>query len=222
MYIPIFKHYFMRLLIILFFSFSSYYSYSQKLPLIQANSDQAIIIEKGEIITPWTLSPQVKWDTYETGKNIDSRTVRFKTDLSDTTFTLKAGDTINFGVVLQGNDTCWTRIISPSLITDLPFANHNLPFRFNDYNNILFKTIVNQKDTFDFMFDSGAFGFYMLKPNIRKLFAKGDEPVLFSDVSNVHFQIGDMHWPKNKSMVSISLDKKLEVCLVRIFLMEKS
>lgn len=127
-------------------------------PLINANSNQATIIEDG-VLTAWTLDPNIKRDIYTTARITKTKKVVFKTDVDSLVVLLDAGMTKDFVVVLNHKDSCRTRIESPAnkdLSSILPEIHDTIPVILNEQNTVYVKGLLNDTDTLDLNFDSGT------------------------------------------------------------------
>lgn len=131
----------------------------QKLPIIKASSAAATIIEDGQPITDWNLSPQTKIDAYTTNKLTKPTLVKLKTDIDSISLNIRPGQHKDFIVLLNGKDTCYTRFQSPA-IKDFskvwPVIHDTIPFVINEQNTIYVKAILNNIDTLKLNFDTGT------------------------------------------------------------------
>jgi len=103
----------------------------QKLPVINAHSRSARIYEAGNSVKGWGIDPKVPLDTYLTGKICGKKTVKFKTDIDSIDVKLKQGEKFDFIVLLNGKDSCMTRIqarearnystLKPEIADSIPF-----------------------------------------------------------------------------------------------------
>ncbi|MVM39247.1 hypothetical protein GO730_19605 [Spirosoma sp. HMF3257] len=82
------------------------------LPLIKANSTQ-VRIKDGYVVREgiWTVSPQLKPDTYTALEPFTNKTITFYTDVDSIAFSVKPGHRYAFNILLQGKDTCLTQIV---------------------------------------------------------------------------------------------------------------
>jgi hypothetical protein len=88
-----------------------------KLSLIRATS-ASVTIRDGERLRKdhWTLTPSARPDVYEADRTRGTKRVCFITDLDSISFKLKPGQTHDFIILLNGTDSCYTRL--SSAITD--------------------------------------------------------------------------------------------------------
>jgi hypothetical protein len=143
--------------ILLSFSLSSLAQ--KKLSVIYASSKNAVINEENNSITRWGINPNAKPDTYTTNKFKKSKTVKFKTDIDSITIRLKPGQKKDFIVIINGKDSCITRIQAPApknLSRSQSISPDTIPFLVNKYNTNLLKIFFNRTDSLQMNFDSGA------------------------------------------------------------------
>ncbi|WP_347068105.1 aspartyl protease family protein [Flavobacterium sp. WV_118_3] len=149
------KHYCLTFLLLL-----SAYGFSQnRLPVIKANAKTATIQEVGQPLKKWNLSPEIKIDVFTTNKLVQPVTVKFKTDIDSISFKLKPGQQKDFIVLLNGKDSCYTRIQSPEVKNFRrvqPEVHDTIPFAINKHNTNSIKVVLNKMDTLNLNFDSGA------------------------------------------------------------------
>ena len=165
--------YFIKIIIALFALFISTMALAQKktLPVIKAKSTRAMIMESDEEQHSWTITPGVKPDVHTITKSPNPKWIRFYTDTDSIKVKIKPGQKFDFIVLLNGKDSCYTRIES------LPTQNYSrqkrathdtIPFTLTAFNNIKFKAILNGVDTLDLKFDSGATGLLLTNDAIKE------------------------------------------------------
>ncbi|MEL7120181.1 MAG: DUF4932 domain-containing protein [Bacteroidota bacterium] len=83
-----------------------------QMPVIKASSS-SVDIRDGDYLSKgnWTLMPDLKPDPYETTVE-KSKTVTFYTDIDSISFKVKPNKTYDFVILLNGKDSCWTRIVA--------------------------------------------------------------------------------------------------------------
>ncbi|KUY30090.1 pepsin/retropepsin-like aspartic protease family protein [Elizabethkingia ursingii] len=149
------KHFFsVSLLFVMVLCFSQ-----QKVTVVKANSNKAKIYEEDNMASGWGISPKVKPDIHTTGRITKSKKVVFKTDMDSIVVNLKSGEKKDFIVLLNGKDSCYTRIQAPEVKNfskTKPEIHDTIPFIVNKYNTNLVKTFFNHKDSLTFNFDTGA------------------------------------------------------------------
>ena len=134
-----------------------------QLPLLRASSKNATILEgpAGDPID-WWLDPGARPDVHVIAKSPKPKWIRFCTDRDTLRIKLKPGQQADFVVLLNGKDSCFTRLVSkaPQLTyARQQKASHDtIPFVLTEYNNIKIKVCLNRRDTLYLKFDSGATG----------------------------------------------------------------
>ncbi|MCT4174015.1 hypothetical protein HZP56_13650 [Elizabethkingia anophelis] len=149
------KHFFsLSLLFVMVLCFSQ-----RKVTIVKANSNNAKIYEEDNRVSGWGINPKVNPDTHTTGKITKRKKVVFKTDIDSIIVNLKPGEKKDFIVLLNGKDSCYTRIQGPEVKNfsrEKPEIHDTIPFIVNKYNTNLVKTFFNHKDSLTFNFDTGA------------------------------------------------------------------
>ena len=99
--------------------FSQVTSTGQTLPLINANS-RNVTIKDGYVIRAgiWSLSPEVKPDIYGALEPFTEKDITFYTDIDSISFHAKPGMVYEFVILLNGKDTCYTRIEMGKAVSD--------------------------------------------------------------------------------------------------------
>lgn len=165
----------------------------KKLPVLKAGSNQAIIIEDGNQRTQWTMDPAIDTDRYTTTKVIRDKRVVFKTDTDSLVVRLSAGATKDFIVLLNGKDSCLTRIQAPAgknLSSLVPEIHDTIPLMLNRENTVYIKAVLNDTDTLDLNFDTGTSGLVLTNKTLQnKLHFK---PELYR--KEYDLQIGNRHY----------------------------
>jgi hypothetical protein len=150
----------MKCLGLLFFILiTSNCSSQQKRPVIKATSEAATIFEDGQRVTSWNLSPQTKIDVYTTNKLTKPAHVKLITNIDSISFNIKPGQHIDFIVLLNGKDTCYTRFKAPEVKNFrkmVPVVHDTIPFIINKQNTIYVKALLNNTDTLNLNFDTGT------------------------------------------------------------------
>ena len=143
------------------------------LPVIKATSKSAKI-KDGDKITGWSLSPEAKRDVFVANRTRKTVKITFYTGIDSMTFKVEPYQKIEFIVLLNNKDTCFTVIQSAvqesknKRLSSTKFVTDTIPFILTNYNNISIKTIVNQRDTLDLMFHSGVSSVYVTKEGLAK------------------------------------------------------
>lgn len=152
---------------------SSLFSFAQKqLPIIKALTTKAIIIDGDQGKTEWTISPGVKPDIYSCYRTHETKWVTFRSDVDSLKMKIKPGTAVDFIVLLNGKDSCFTQIKSalPAITKKENRENRSdtIPFTLTPYNAICVKSIINNRDTLNLHFDVGSFEFRLTKDAILK------------------------------------------------------
>lgn len=150
----------MKQILTIFLALIPFCVFSQKkLPVVNANSNQAKIYEQDNPVSNWSINPKLKLDVHTTGKLIGFKTIKFKTDLDSISFKLRPGQQKDFIVLLNGKDSCLTRIKGPA-VKDFskvsPEIHDTIPFLINKYNTNLVPIVSNRTDSLMLNFDTGA------------------------------------------------------------------
>lgn len=155
------------LLLFNFFSFAQ-----KKIPIVKASTKQAFILDGNEGKIEWTLSPDVKPDVYTCFRTHETKWIVFHTDIDSFKVKVKPGTIVDFIVLLNGKDSCFTQIKS-ALTAQTARKNQinsrdTIPFTLTPYNAICVKSIINNRDTLNLHFDIGSFEFRLTKDAILK------------------------------------------------------
>lgn len=154
------------------FAFQSI-SAQNSIPSVHSNTDETYFIEGDtDVKSNWWLDPSLDLDVYETNKISGPTSITFYTDIESKTFNLKPGEHADFNVILNGKDTCKTRISAPAIITkyvqQVPASHDTVPFSLTSGNNIKIQAILNESDTLDLFFDTGATSLVMTHKSIKE------------------------------------------------------
>ncbi|SFI26747.1 hypothetical protein [Halpernia frigidisoli] len=147
-------------ILILSFLLISILGFSQKkLPIVYANSTKVKIYEEDNPVSNWSINSKLKIDQYTTNKLVKTKTVKFKTDIDSISFKIKSGMKRDFIVILNGKDSCLTRIQSPEVknFSKLkPEIHDSIPFFVNKFNTNYMNVVFNKVDSLKMNFDTGA------------------------------------------------------------------
>jgi hypothetical protein len=151
-----------RLLAFLAFSTITASSAAQQgIPFIQATSKKIKVLD-GDYLQDGELVPGLNPDTYHFRPSAHPKKIAYYTDKDSIVFWAKAGDLFNFGIVLNGIDTCYQRVTSENpnkvhyLSSKRGLANDTLPFVLGPNNAIHLKGKINHSKELDLIFDTGA------------------------------------------------------------------
>lgn len=160
-----------------------------KKKILKADNTLAYIKEGNQEKSRWNLDSKINPDVYVTNKSPKGKTVIFYTDKDSLVIQLKPGEHFDFIALLKDKDSCYTRIECPALkdFSKLkPQIHDTIPFVLSEYNNIIFKVTLNEKDTLDLKFDSGATDFLLTNEVLQKLNLK--------NLKNHSFKLGNQIW----------------------------
>ena len=157
------------------------------LPLIRATSRRVSINDGGYLDkNSWNLSPTARPDVYTADRTRHAKWVTFYTDIDSIRVKLQPGATVDFIILLNGKDSCYTRIASaipaPQQQAAGPATHDTIPFTLTDDNAICVKSIVNDSIALDLHFDASSFDFVLTTPNYNK----------FKPITKV--QLGPLSW----------------------------
>jgi len=170
-----------------------------KIPAIKASSKTCYIKEGNEEKTKWNLDPKTKPDLYVTNKSTKGKTVTFYTNQDSLTVKVKPGKHFDFVVLLNEKDSCYTRIECPALkdFSKLkPEIHDTIPFVLSEYNNIIFKVTLDDKETLDLKFDSGTTDFLLTNETLSQL--------KLNNLKGHHFKLGNQVW-ENQEIYPVEL-----------------
>jgi hypothetical protein len=144
----------------------------QTLPVIRSTSKNVKIWDGLNFKSNyWVIFPETKPDVYYTDIPRKITEVKFITDIDSISFPLSFGETKDFIVLLNGKDSCFTRISAnyPRLRTPSKSkpGNDTIPFTLRN-NRIYFKGKINGSALLNFQFDLGADAVNINKNSIRK------------------------------------------------------
>ncbi|MDQ6530856.1 hypothetical protein [Flavobacterium sp. LHD-85] len=160
-----------------------------KNPVIKASSKICYIKEDNEEKTKWYLDPKAKLDLYVTNKSPKEKIIAFYTNKDSISIKLKPGKKFDFTVLLNNTDSCFTRVECPSLknFSKLkPEMHDTIPFVLSDYNNIIFKVKMDDKETLDLKFDSGTSDFLLTNEILNQL--------KLNSLKGHSFKLGNQIW----------------------------
>lgn len=144
-----------------------------RLPVIKASSKR-VSIKDGDLLSKnaWSLSPKSRPDVYVANRTHKTKWVTFYTDIDSIRVKVKPGTRYDFVVLLNGKDSCYTRVASaipPEDKTQKKTAIHDtIPFTLTAYNAISFKAVINDRDTVSLHFDTGSWDLRLTKEAVIK------------------------------------------------------
>ena len=179
-----------KLLSLILISIIPLVSFGQKkLLVIKANSSK-VAIKDGDYLdkNAWSLSPETKPDIYTADRSSKPKWVVFYTDIDSIKVKVKPGTIFDFIILLNGKDTCYTRIVSSKAYEKDAVKSEifpdTIPFKLNNFDAIQVQSIVNNSDTLNLHFDLGTLDFRFTKPAFSKIRQKKIDKI----------QMGKCHW----------------------------
>jgi len=136
---------------------------------------------------------------YVINKSPKGKTVTFYTNQDSLTVKVKPGKHFDFVVLLNEKDSCYTRIECPALkdFSKLkPEIHDTIPFVLSEYNNIIFKVTLDDKETLDLKFDSGTTDFLLTNETLSQL--------KLNNLKGHHFKLGNQVW-ENQEIYPVEL-----------------
>ncbi len=142
-----------------------------KLSVIKATSKK-VSVRDGDFFDKdsWTLTPEAKPDIFTADRTRLKKWVIFYTDIDSFKVKLEPTKSVDFIILLNGKDSCYTRIQSaiPKEKKDVKFAHDTIPFVLTEKDVIAVKAIANAKDTLTIHFDIGSFDFRFIPSTFEK------------------------------------------------------
>lgn len=130
-----------------------------QLPLIRANSKK-VSIRDGAYFDKdaWNLSAKACPDIFTADRTRQTKWVTFYTDVDSIRVKLKPGKSVDFVILLNGKDSCFTRVQSAipaeSRLVSKP---DTIPFTLSPFNAIAVNARVNDTASYQLHFDLSAF-----------------------------------------------------------------
>lgn len=131
--------------------------------LVKATSQRVAIKDGNQPISRWWeyLQKEVRPVVYHVAKVNLERKVVFYTDIDSIAFDVKPNTEYSFKVLLNDTDTCYAKIstVVPSYYkncSNCVITSDTIPFTLEADNYIHIKGNVNDSETLDFIFDTGA------------------------------------------------------------------
>lgn len=145
--------------------------WAQQTPVLRSTSRTITIVDGGErAVNSWSLDPKARPDVYVADRTRGAKEVCFITDLDSMCFHVVPGSSTDLVILLNGTDSCYTRIrsaITPEDLRYVPPAEtqppDTIPFLLTARNNVLLQAILNERDTLLLMFHTGMRGFTIIE-----------------------------------------------------------
>lgn len=186
--------------------------------LVKATSEKISIKDGKQPITKYWehLSKNVKPVIYSISKINQNRKVTFYTDIDSISFDVKPNNTYNFKVLFNSKDTCYAQIstVIPSYYKNCKnckITKDTIPFTLENDHYIHIKGKVNNSETLDFIFDTGASTCVLNEKGLKKaklnLDGQSDNEgssgfTVEQTSSTNHLEIATLNW-KNLSFTYI-------------------
>jgi hypothetical protein len=141
------------------------------LPLIHATSKK-VSIKDGEYFSKdsWNLSPKARPDIYTADRSRKTKYVTFYTDSDSIKIKLKPGAKVDFIILYNNTDSCYTQVASTFHKQPAgPETHDTIPFTLTAYGAIHVRSTVNDTATLDLHFDASSFDLALTTPNYKKL-----------------------------------------------------
>ncbi len=155
------------------------------LPILHADTDQ-ISIQDGEIlrVNYWSASSTIPLDIYKADKTKLTKVVTFISGIDSLSFELKAREEIDFIILLNGKDTCYTRLASG--LNYIKSENKkekadSISFVLSPHNNICLNGIINGKDTLKLMLHTASNSISITEDAANKI-----APLKFNDPETIN------------------------------------
>jgi len=147
-------------------------SAQKKLPVIKANGTSAVISEEDNgLITEWNIDPSIKLDTYTVSKiSSTNKIVKIKTDIDSIKIKLKRGEKKDFVILLNGKDSCITRIESlpaKNFSKNGPVFKDTIKMQINEQNTMFIKAALNKTDSLTLNFDTGTSDLVLTRETLK-------------------------------------------------------
>jgi hypothetical protein len=150
---------------------AQYVSAQKKLPVLQASST-SVNIREGNFVykNAWRISPELKPDIFVTNPFKGTKEITFFSNVDSLTFSVKPNRKYDFIISLNGGESAYTQINTdlketptfkpkPTVQRKAGMGNSptdTLNFKLGKNSYIYLKGKVNNSDTLDFLFDTGA------------------------------------------------------------------
>jgi predicted aspartyl protease len=204
----------------------------EKLPILKTNKITISVKEgNSDYKDEWTIAPEVKPDVFVTQKFTGTKIITFYSDIDSISFTVRPNKKYDFIILLNGKDKAYTQINTdskqnPSFEPKLFYTRlkntaqtiDTIPFTLGIDNRIHIKGKVNNSDTLDFIFDTGASSCVITSSIINKkvnLTVDGsqenggtDGVAVVEKSSKNTIEINNLKW-ENVSLLSIDYQKPL-------------
>ncbi len=218
----------------LFFVFQLVWS-QQPLPIIHATSVNVKILDGLNYKTDyWVIFPETKPDIYYTDlPRKNNQLVKFITNVDSISFIMNYGETKDFIILLNGKDSCYTRISANYPQIGKPLSPHNgndtIPFSIKN-NRIYFKGTINDSGPLNMQFDLGAGAVNVNAKSVKKINinfdktgnlvnSQGTNTTRVSSLNQV--KIGDIIWRGVEIYETNNMDNYEDVIIGNSFFLDQ-
>lgn len=180
------------------------------LPVIKAAS-KTVTVRDGNHLRKgyWAIMPERKPDLYFVELPQKNHQVSFITDLDSISFNITYGKEYDFIILLNGKDSCYTRIAARYKNLDASSRKNQgpgpdtIPFTLGDNHKIYVKAILNGTAVKDIQLDLGAGGTLINKTSVPKVKIDFDQTTTLTNSDGVNqvpnatknvLQIGNLVW----------------------------
>jgi hypothetical protein len=180
------------------------------LPVIKASS-KSVNIRDGNHFKKgyWYIFPDRKPDYYFVEIPEKPHAVSFITDLDSISFDVAYGNHYDFIILLNGKDSCYTRIsaayknLNPFARKSVKPASDTFSFTLGDNDKVYLKGIINGSQPLNILFDLGAGGPVIKKSSVEKVKMKFDQTINLTNsdgtnqvpcASNNLVEMGNLVW----------------------------
>ena len=163
------------------------------LPVIRASSKNVTIrdgnhFKKGY----WYIFPEKKPDFYFVEIPEKPHAVSFITDMDSISFDINYGKDYDFIILLNGKDSCYTRISANYKNLDrftrkkVKSGSDTLSFNLGDNDKVYLKGTINGSQPLDILFDLGAGGTIIKKSSVEKVKMEFDKTIALTNSDGNH------------------------------------
>ncbi|WP_460979281.1 hypothetical protein [Spirosoma knui] len=210
-------------------------SFAQTLPVIRANTKTVTIVDGTHLKKDyWYLMPERKPDSYYVEFPENAHQVSFITDQDSISFDVRFGQEYDFVILLNGQDSCYTRIRSvyrnkssyKRLAVPSNPSTDTLEFSVGDNDKIYLQGLVNGAKVLNFQFDLGAMPQIVKKSSGVKAKMKFDASDVLTNSKGTHrmpastgntLKIGNLYWEKVRFTTADNLRGKDDGLLGNLF-----
>ena len=166
-------------LLLLFTAINTCIIAQDKLPVLRTNTSDLSVKDGNEFRENyWAIDPTIELDIYIADKTNQTKSITFYSDIDSITFLISPYEHQDFLVILNGIDTCLTRIkggITFVKTEGLALTHDTIPFILTEANNIIIQTVLNEVDTLNLMFHTAQSTISLTEEVVAKIANKSFE-----------------------------------------------